>query len=118
MSVAEKDSGSATSRLAPYCLGVTATIKDAIELLDSNQRGVGLVLDSGGRLVDIVTDGDLRRAFYHRASLNELLVKILRVVKPESHRAPVCASADASREAVSALLEKHAIRHLPLIDHT
>jgi arabinose-5-phosphate isomerase len=39
----------------------TATMKEALEEMTAKRRGMTTVVDSAGRLVGIVTDGDLRR---------------------------------------------------------
>ena len=42
-------------------VGESATMKEALEEMTAKRRGMTTVVDAAGRLVGIVTDGDLRR---------------------------------------------------------
>ena len=60
-----------TSRdLRAACAPTTATIREALEVIDRSATSVCLLVDDG-RLTGLLTDGDLRRAFLHGASLED-----------------------------------------------
>src|SRR3989338_8773850 len=45
-----------------YCLRPTQRVRDAIRCIDRQDAKVALVVDEAGRLLDTITDGDIRRA--------------------------------------------------------
>jgi dTDP-glucose pyrophosphorylase len=49
----------------------TATIRDALEVVDRSATLVCLLVDDAGRLAGLLTDGDLRRAFLKGTSLED-----------------------------------------------
>lgn len=49
----------------------TATIRDALEVIDRSGTLVCLLVDEDGRLAGLLTDGDLRRAFLAGTSLDD-----------------------------------------------
>ncbi|EWT01127.1 nucleotidyl transferase [Intrasporangium oryzae NRRL B-24470] len=57
--------------LQAACAPVTATIRDAIEVIDRSATLVCLLVDDDGRLRGLLTDGDLRRAFLKGTSLDD-----------------------------------------------
>lgn len=48
--------------LANLTLPSTATVRDALQAIDHNSTGIVLVVDENQRILDSMTDGDLRRA--------------------------------------------------------
>ncbi|MFN3963157.1 MAG: CBS domain-containing protein, partial [Fimbriimonadaceae bacterium] len=54
--------GSRFQTLANLTLPPTATVRDALQAIDQNSTGIVLVVDHEQRLLDSMTDGDLRRA--------------------------------------------------------
>jgi dTDP-4-amino-4,6-dideoxygalactose transaminase/CBS domain-containing protein len=91
------------------CAARTATIRDAMTLL--NQSGVQmlLLLDDGGRLLRTVTDGDLRRLLVAGSELSDTLADL-----PAIHS--VTAPEGVSRKNALALMDDKVIDHLPLVN--
>ncbi|MGE4242760.1 aminotransferase class I/II-fold pyridoxal phosphate-dependent enzyme [Ramlibacter sp.] len=85
------------------------TLREALDRLDRTARGVLLVVHADGRLRRTITDGDLRRAALahlpETARLDEL---------PE--HAPLTVGEDTPLSQAVALLDKHGIDHLPVVD--
>jgi arabinose-5-phosphate isomerase len=88
----------------------TATMKEAMQEMSAKRMGMTTVVDAGGRLSGIITDGDLRRQQLARGSLLDC-------------RAEECMSPDPRRIgddelAATALsvMEAHAITHLIITD--
>ena len=52
-------------------LAESASIRDALAALDSAGTGFLAVVDGGGRLAGVVTDGDIRRALLRGSSIDE-----------------------------------------------
>jgi len=85
-------------------------IREAILEITSKRLGATLVVDSDNILVGIFTDGDLRRLLhkeeniYNRPTV-EAMVKNPKTIHPE-----------AILDAALAIMEKHAITSLPVVD--
>jgi dTDP-glucose pyrophosphorylase/CBS domain-containing protein len=90
-------------------LSTTATVRHAMEKLDSSRAGIILVLAETGHLAGTVTDGDVRRSVLAQRSLTTPITDIM------CHR-PITASPSDSLERVRELMDIHRIRHLPLVD--
>lgn len=95
--------------LQTHILPATATVREVAAHMDRTKVPIVLVLDHG-RLLGTVTEGDLRRA--HLASKG-----------PESRvdevmsRTPIVARVDSSNEEREALLMRHRIQDLPIVDN-
>ncbi len=87
-----------------------ASATDAIRVLNGKNIGVVLVLDGAKKVLGIVTDGDIRRAFIGDQVISQLTTEQLMTKKP------ICI--DSSRLAADALsiMQTHEITALPIID--
>lgn len=89
----------------------SATIREAMAIINSTGLQLLLLLDDQGRLLRTVTDGDLRRTLLAGAELTDTLEALPPI---ESVTAP-----DAiTRKAALQLMDRHEVNHLPLIDET
>lgn len=86
-----------------------ASVRAALEAMTKNSRQVAAVVDDGGRLAGLVTDGDIRRALLRGASLDAPVERMM-------NRSPVTASPATTRDEALALMHARVIRHLPLVD--
>jgi dTDP-glucose pyrophosphorylase len=88
----------------------SATLRDAMLALDRGARRIALVVDPGGVLVGIVTDGDIRRALLNGAGLDDPLAPVL---------SPRFVSVDVREARASALelMRALAIGAIPVVDH-
>ncbi len=57
--------------LRAACAPTTATIRDALEVIDRSATAVCLLVDDGGHLAGLLTDGDLRRAVLKGSGLDD-----------------------------------------------
>ena len=89
----------------------TATIREAIAVIDSGQLQIALVVDERGRLLGTVTDGDVRRAILRGASLEAPVQEIMST-------APTTARESDSRETMLALSKGKQVHQLPLLDES
>ncbi len=82
----------------------------AIQEMDSKRLGATLVVDEGGRLAGIITDGDLRRALLRHEDVYRIPV--------EGIMSPATKTIDEDQTAAEALglMERHAITHLAIVD--
>lgn len=84
------------------------TIRDALARIDAGGEGLVLVEDAG-RLLGVVTDGDVRRGLLVGMALTDPLSGVLNV-----HPATVRREAD--QDEVERLKSKLGVRHIPVVD--
>jgi arabinose-5-phosphate isomerase len=89
----------------------TAMIGDALAEMDRKGLGATLVLDHGGQLVGIFTDGDLRRALRHHGDLQEKTIEAIMT------RDPACIYGEQAVADALELMEQRLITVLPVVDH-
>ena len=87
-------------------VGTDATVSEAIAAIESGSIQVALVLDGSGRLVGIVTDGDIRRGLLRGMQLSGLATEVM-------NRSAVSAPATLSREERLHLMRQKSIKQLP-----
>ena len=87
----------------------TAPMKDVLATIDRGRRQIALVVDDGCHLLGTVTDGDIRRAILRGESLETPASKFM-----NAH--PVTGLVDESPAAWQRAMQRHTLRHLPLID--
>src|SRR3954464_14139746 len=90
-------------------VGTDATVSQAIAAIESGSIQVALVLDGSGRLVGIVTDGDIRRGLLRGMQLSGPATDVM-------NRSAVSAPATLSREERLRLMRQKSIKQLPLLD--
>lgn len=99
-------------RLDEVTIAPSVSIKDAIRQLDAAGTGALLVCDPDGRLLGLVTDGDVRRAMLHGVPFHDPVLAIAR-------RDPMVAPQDVKpREALRMLDQAlgFKVNQLPLVD--
>lgn len=85
-------------------------VKDAIVEITSKRLGLALVVDDGGRLIGVYTDGDLRRTVEKG---NDFLTK---PVSAYMSKSPKIIKADELAERALAIMEEHSITSLAIVD--
>ncbi|MFD0667633.1 aminotransferase class I/II-fold pyridoxal phosphate-dependent enzyme [Ramlibacter sp. MAHUQ-53] len=96
-------------QFAALCVPPTLSVRDALARLDATACGVLLVLRDDGTLLRTVTDGDLRRAALAHVAETAPLSQL-----PAG--TPITLDAEAGTAAALALLDKHQIDHVPVVD--
>lgn len=84
-------------------------LEEAMRVLDKAGLRIVLVVDTNGRLLGTLTDGDIRRAMLRHMPLDA-------PVRLAMFDRPTTARADWSRERVMALMEQHGLLHVPVVD--
>jgi arabinose-5-phosphate isomerase len=89
---------------------VASRVLDAVMEMDSKRVGATLVSDDQGKLVGILTDGDLRRALLRRGDIGGLAVQEIMSPRPKT--------IDENSTAADALavMERNGIMHLAIVD--
>ncbi|WP_374600438.1 aminotransferase class I/II-fold pyridoxal phosphate-dependent enzyme [Brevundimonas sp.] len=95
--------------IADFSAGRDATIRDAMATINASGMQMLLLVDGEGRFLRTVTDGDLRRLLLAGAEMADTLERL-----PTLNS--VTAPDDISRKAALAVMDRHEINHLPLID--
>jgi dTDP-glucose pyrophosphorylase len=95
--------------LAKHVVVPEATLREAVAAIDAGEARIGVVCDAQGVLLGTITDGDVRRALLRGASLD---TPVAQAMNP----APITAAVGTRRDRALALMRKHAILQLPLVD--
>jgi dTDP-glucose pyrophosphorylase len=93
-----------------------STIKDLIAIIDRNRCGISLVVDVDGRLVDTVTDGDIRRAILAGIDLTEPVTELRGRRGDSPYPEPVTAPVAMSRSRLLKLMRDSKLHRIPLLD--
>jgi dTDP-4-amino-4,6-dideoxygalactose transaminase len=87
----------------------TASIIEALSLLDKAASGAILLVDDAGRFLRTVTDGDLRRLLLAGSSMETTLAAL-------PQRKSITLSRGYTRREALALMQTHGINQLPVLD--
>lgn len=90
-------------------IAMNATIKEALNRLESGGQGILLLVDAEGRLLRTVTDGDLRRLILGGSALDDTLHQLPSLL-------PKTASAETDPIAALELMNRYQVDQLPVID--
>ncbi|OIO09902.1 MAG: IMP dehydrogenase, partial [Elusimicrobia bacterium CG1_02_63_36] len=89
----------------PYTLGPDATVGEAQRMMEDREVGGLLIVDRGGKLIGVVTERDVRFEERESRRVSEVMTRKLIVGTPGMGEA-----------AARALLAKHKLEKLPLVD--
>jgi dTDP-glucose pyrophosphorylase len=84
---------------------------EVMQRINETAQGIGLVVDAEGRLLDTVTDGDLRRAVLAGIDLQKPIMQL----RTEQHR-PFTMPVGTPRDELAKSMRERRVRHIPLID--
>lgn len=90
-------------------LSPTATIKDALKLIDHGAVKIALVVDNDNHLLGTLSDGDIRRALLKKKTLEDSIEDIY-------YKNPICANENDSRDSLLSLISRHKITQIPIIN--
>ena len=91
------------------CVSPACTLRQALQRLDATARGVLLVQSEDGVLLRTVTDGDLRRARLQQMDDHTSVASL-------PAQTPITVNETAGASAVLAMMDKHQIDHVPVLD--
>ncbi len=109
LAIGEHYEQTARERLGSVTIAPDASIAEAVSHLDRAGTGGLALCDSSGRLVGVLTDGDVRRAVLKGVSLDDPCRLI-------AHPDPITVRGSISGSAALRLMNEHDINHLPLVD--
>jgi len=90
-------------------VGPTATVRETIGSISANRRQVALVVGADGRLLGIVTDGDIRRGILSGVDLDS---PVTEVMNAHPHTVPP----GTTEASILETMEERAIRHMPVVE--
>ena len=96
-------------RLDSVITSPTASIAEAIALLDKAGTGALVLCSSGRKLYGLLTDGDIRRAILNSRALGDPCSTI-------ANRMPIVSLGPLSPAEALHLMNQHDINHLPVVD--
>ncbi|MFV8450546.1 nucleotidyltransferase family protein [Vibrio campbellii] len=88
----------------------SATILEALEIINKEALRVALVVDNEQHLVGVVTDGDIRRGLLRNLPLTDPIAMVM-------NTSPTTADVNAEREVLIDLMESKGILSVPLIEN-
>lgn len=94
----------------------TESLRAVMSHIDRGTLGIALVVGADGRLVTTVTDGDVRRAILAGLTLDAPAESLVERKADSPYPHPITAPVGTDRQALVALLQRHSIRHLPILD--
>lgn len=87
----------------------TATIRDAIESLDTTGSQIVMIVDEKDKLLGTITDGDIRRAILRGGALEETVSAVM-------FREPTIAHAGDSRDSILSIIRTKLLHQIPVVD--
>ncbi|CAH6795998.1 D-glycero-D-manno-heptose 1-phosphate guanosyltransferase [Vibrio chagasii] len=90
-------------------LSPAATLKDALQIIDSEALRGALVVDSSQALLGVVTDGDIRRGLLSGKNLEAPVADVMNC-------SPMTANSESSREYLIEQMNKLDILFIPIVD--
>jgi dTDP-glucose pyrophosphorylase len=95
----------------------TSTIQEVISAIDRSRRlGIALVVDADNRLINTLTDGDVRRGILNGHALSEPATKLLSIKKNLPRWMPVVAFESKTRADRLTMMQRCGVRQLPILD--
>jgi dTDP-glucose pyrophosphorylase len=95
----------------------TDSISTAIATIDRSGRvSLALVLDKNGRLLNTVSDGDVRRGILAGLSLDDTVTRLLEIKARTPYPEPVTARAGSNNATLLQIMNERAVRQLPLLN--
>jgi dTDP-glucose pyrophosphorylase len=102
--------------LSQVCVLPKQTLREVMQCIDRNTKGIGLVVDNTGRLLYTITDGDLRRAMLHGLNIDMTVEAWANTMAEHGSRHPLTAPFGTPSNELLQLMQSLKIRHIPLID--
>jgi dTDP-glucose pyrophosphorylase/CBS domain-containing protein len=103
--------------LSAFAVHRDTSLRDTIALIDRNGSGIAVVIDEATRLLDVVTDGDIRRAILGGIDLAEPVSRVVdaKTADGKTHK-PVTGRIEDPPEFLLMLMERLVLHQLPLLD--
>src|SRR5258708_19090119 len=102
-----------------FFLTAGSTIEDAITAIDRSGRvSLALMVDDQQRLVNTVSDGDIRRGLLAGLRLTDPAEKLFAIKAQTPYPAPISAPIGTDSGTLLGLMQTRSVRQVPLLDRT
>ncbi|MFZ5950875.1 MAG: nucleotidyltransferase family protein [Candidatus Rifleibacteriota bacterium] len=91
------------------CISPSASILETLKVIDDAALEIALVIDTDGKLIGTVTDGDIRRGIIRGSSLNDRISELM-------NRHPIVADHATTDDELLFIMTNRSIKHLPIVD--
>lgn len=92
-------------------------VSEVIACIDrSGRMSIALVVDAAGRLVNTLSDGDVRRGLLSGVSMGDPAKKLLAIKTRTPNPVPVTAPVGTLERDLLIKMQKHSVRQIPLVD--
>lgn len=103
-------------KLEPLCIMPNRTIREAMVRLNENSEGIVLVVDDANRLLDTITDGDLRRAILSGSDLDSTLATLASRRGGSLYPEAITVREHVPLHEIHALMAEQQLRQVPIVD--
>lgn len=100
-----------------FSLRPDASIRDVIVCIDRSRLiGLALIVDDRERLMNTITDGDVRRGILAGISLDAPVAELLSIKATTPHPTPTTAPSTSEPGELLRIMQENAVRSAPLVD--
>lgn len=92
------------------------SIRHAMGRIDNGDPKIAIVVDKKFQLLDIITDGDVRRALLSNVDLDAPVIILQKRREESSYPDPITAHIQTDRSTLLRLMNQYGIRHIPLLN--
>ena len=97
------------TKIAKIQITANATIKEALQIIDSGSLQIAIVVDEHKKLLGTLTDGDVRRGILNGLALNDTIDTIY-------YRTPLVAKVSDTKEDILKLALSRKLHQIPIVD--
>ncbi len=103
--------------VSTLCIVAASSIRQAIDCIERSVAKIALVVDDEKRLLDTITDGDIRRAILSGIDLDDHVANLRgRKGQNSRYRQSITAPKGTKKSVLLSLMKRSDIRHIPLVD--
>ncbi len=104
------------SKIEDVLASPESSIREVIECIDRNGKGIALIVDNNRNLIGTIADGDVRRGVLAGISLEAPASELLKIKCNSPYEKPITAKVGIKKSDQLELMQERAIRQLPLLD--
>jgi dTDP-glucose pyrophosphorylase/CBS domain-containing protein len=98
-------------------VSLESPISEAIKAIDRSGRiSIALVVDEQRRLLNTISDGDVRRGILAGCALTDAVSRLIEIKARTPYPVPVMAPADGDPESFLKIMQDRSVRQVPLLD--
>ena len=106
------------AELVQLLVAPDSSIREVMACIERNGTGIALVADSKRRLIDTVTDGDIRRVVLAGMDLDLPVQALMERRAPVPYPTPLTAPVGTANAKLLRMMNEYTLRHIPIVDDT